>query len=91
MIVLVDEEGSSQPTGRRFRTAPPVAAKIAGQDWDGPPRERKQLNTYDPATERGRVDNGKAPVNRPASIQSGISGRQHATSGDVSEFSFQLK
>lgn len=33
MIVLVDEEGSlTQPTGRRFRNAPPVSNNIGGKE-----------------------------------------------------------
>ncbi|KAK5123326.1 hypothetical protein LTR85_002757 [Meristemomyces frigidus] len=60
MIVLVDEEGSiaQGASGRRFRTAPPVASTIGGKDWDASQaqqarsRERKQLNGYDKENER---------------------------------------
>ena len=95
MIVLVDEDGnSSQPSGRRFRNAPPVSNNIGGKEWDGQPRERKHLNTYDAETQRARGNNTRHEKNtRPGSSLSGRSGMQGAPTpgGDVSEFSFQLK
>lgn len=38
MIVLVDEDGSAQATGRRFRNAPPVADNIGGKQCRFPIR-----------------------------------------------------
>ena len=97
MIVLVDEEASlAQNTGRRFRNAPPVSNNIGGKEWDGQTRERKHLNTYDPDTERARGNSTSLRHNknaRPGSALSGVSGKHGmpTPSGDVSEFSFQLK
>lgn len=90
MIVLVDEEGSLQ-TGRRFRNAPPVSSVIAGKEWDGRTDEKHRLNTYDPDAER-KGQSVRHKTNRPGSALSGRSARQNnVASGDVSEFSFQLK
>ncbi|KAK5711561.1 hypothetical protein LTR15_012402 [Elasticomyces elasticus] len=89
MIILVDEEGSSNHngTGRRFRPAPPVAANIGGKEWDaGRSRERKQLNTYDKENERkpsqgtNRGDPYELTSKRPAASRT-HSGRSHHTMG----------
>lgn len=59
MIVLVDEEGATGATGRRFRAAPPVANVIGGKEWDHAAqsapqrsRERRLVNGYDKEQER---------------------------------------
>lgn len=54
MIVLVDEEGTSQGgSGRRFRAAPPVSSNIGGKEWDGHgAKERRRPNQYDANNER---------------------------------------
>lgn len=99
MIVLVDEEASlGQASGRRFRNAPPVSNTIGGKEWDGQTRERKHLNTYDPDASRARGNSNSLSIRhtkngRPESALSGRSGKNGmpTPSGDVSEFSFQLK
>lgn len=64
---------------------------------DGQPKERKHLNTYDPDAERSRGNSNSLRhtknTGRPGSALSGRSGKQGmpTPSGDVSEFSFQLK
>lgn len=61
---------------------------------DGQNRERKHLNTYDPDVERARGNSLRHNKNnRPGSALSGRSGKHGVPtpSGDVSEFSFQLK
>ena len=107
MIVLVDEEGSQQNgSGRRFRNAPPVSANIGGKEWDAhATRERRQLNQYDAEAARGggglRPDRERhtqpgrqniGAANHSDRPGSGFrEGRYGGPSGDVSEFSFQLK
>ena len=112
MIVLIDEEGTSLSTGRRFRTAPPVSSNIGGKEWEAyAARDKRHSNAYDAAEQRGRRGGGGmypdrgpsyslsrtyshvqsgAERSRPGSAVSG--GAKHGgNSGDVSEFSFQLK
>ena len=103
MIVLVDDEGTNQPTGRRFRNAPPVANNIGGKEWDNQaPTQRRQLNAYDANAERGgglrpetsgvtRTNSFVPGQARGAPPEDSMSRKHTGASGDVSEFSFQLK
>ena len=99
MIVLVDEDNNSQgSSGRRFRAAPPVSDTIGGKQWDAKAlnRDRRQLNSYDAAeTRRGDANitrNNSAFTDSGARPGSAVSKKDHGVaSGDVSEFSFQLK
>jgi hypothetical protein len=96
MIVLVDEEGNTPgSSGRRFRAAPPVSDNIGGKQWDAKyvNRDRRPLNSYDAAETRGAPSRNNSGITdgglRPGSA---VSKSNHGvTSGDVSEFSFQLK
>ena len=103
MIVLVDEEGSQtlNSSGRRFRPAPPVSTNIGGKEWDSQrpvssTRDRKLLNSYD--ADADRKSTRRTPSAAPSQLERNrprrsFSGRKYdgVASGDVSEFSFQLK
>lgn len=104
MIVLVDEEGTGQQgSGRRFRPAPPVSNTIGGKEWDARAvsRDRRQLNSYDADAERRGNQNNNLSRNNSGAVQDGVRRPNSSlsahhnttgvTSGDVSEFSFQLK
>jgi hypothetical protein len=102
MIVLVDDESSNaaSTSGRKFRTAPPVATNIGGKEWSASASRERRQNAYNPEHERYRglrpIDpdrmhsstsrsNSKPPGSSNSNSQYGVA------SGDVSEFSFQLK
>lgn len=100
MIVLVDDEATSgsgqQGSGRRFRTAPPVASNIGGKEWGSSHAAKERRQFYDQSGANG--SGGLAPrggtvrsASRSGSQYSGR-GQQQGQGGEGgSEFSFGLR
>jgi hypothetical protein len=107
MVVLVDDDGSNptNSSSRRFRAAPPVSNNIGGKEWDAFAAREKRLNHYNADSERrGAGLRPEIPERKYSSVsqkpvyaERNPPGSSHSNamygvaSGDVSEFSFQLK
>jgi hypothetical protein len=107
VVLVDDETSITTQSGRRFRPAPPVADNIGGKQWDAhaarerrnqyepSENERKSSSRPDPdrgsAAGAGNVSRMNSYHARPGPSSSHSQTQYGVASGDVSEFSFQLK